>query len=257
VRWTGRQLVATRYHEGRVFLAGDAAHIWIPVGGFGMNAGIQDTATLAWMLAAVHHGWAPPDLLNAYELERKPVGEQIASAVGARARTSFAEVPAGIHQPGLAGEQARAEFAERLAVTEPHRYSPDGFSFGYHYAGSPLIVGGQEQADITMVDFQGRAQAGFRLPHAWLADGRSVLDLLGPDFTLLRTDPGVDVTHWTKAAHELGVPVTVVDLPGHRSCSSGRTSTSRGRAAPTGVPTSSCRRSPGASQPGSGRHHRE
>lgn len=60
VRWTGRRLVARQYGEGRVFLAGDAAHLWIPVGGFGMNAGIQDAVTLGWMLAAVHHGWAPP-----------------------------------------------------------------------------------------------------------------------------------------------------------------------------------------------------
>ncbi len=214
VRWTGRRLVAQRYRTGRVFLAGDAAHIWIPVGGFGMNAGIQDAATLAWMLAAVHHGWAPPDLLDAYELERKPVGEQFAAAVGSAARTSFADVSSDIHLPGRDGERARAEFAERLAHTEPARYSPDGFSFGYHYADSPMVVGGEDQAAITMGDYRRRAQPGFRLPHVWLDDGRSVLDVLGPGFTLLRTDPGVDVTHWTSAAERIGVPLTVVDLPG-------------------------------------------
>ncbi|OLT00264.1 FAD-monooxygenase [Pseudonocardia sp. CNS-004] len=218
VRWTGRQLVAERYREGRVFLAGDAAHIWIPVGGFGMNAGIQDAATLGWMLAAVHHGWAPPELLDAYELERRPVGEQFASAVASAARVSLAEVSPDIHLPGAAGAQARAALAERLAVTEPARYSPDGFSFGYHYAGSPLVVGGQDQEAISMGGYQNRAQAGFRLPHAWLSDGRSVLDVLGPDFTLLRTDSetdgATDVQVWIDAARELGVPLTVVDLPG-------------------------------------------
>ncbi|GHF31649.1 2-polyprenyl-6-methoxyphenol hydroxylase-like FAD-dependent oxidoreductase [Amycolatopsis bartoniae] len=213
VRWTGRRLVAQRYRAGRVFLAGDAAHIWIPVGGFGMNAGIQDAATLGWMLAAVHHGWAPPELLDAYELERKPVGEQFATAVGAQARTSFADVSSDIHLPGPDGERARAEFAARLAVTEPRRYSPDGFSFGYHYAGSPLVVGGEDQSEITMGDYQQRAQPGFRLPHTWLDDGRSVLDVLGPGFTLLRTDPGADVTPWTAAAGELGIPLAVADLP--------------------------------------------
>jgi 2-polyprenyl-6-methoxyphenol hydroxylase-like FAD-dependent oxidoreductase len=214
VRWTGRRLVAQRYRTGRVFLAGDAAHIWIPVGGFGMNAGIQDAATLGWMLAAVCRGWAPPELLDAYETERKPVGEQFAGAVGSAARKSFAEVSPDIHLPGPEGKQARAEFAGRLAVSEPHRYSPDGFSFGYHYAGSPLVVGGEDQAAITMGDYQDRAQPGFRLPHAWLDDGRSVLDVLGPDFTLLRTDPSVAVTSWTSAARELGIPLTVADLPG-------------------------------------------
>jgi 2-polyprenyl-6-methoxyphenol hydroxylase-like FAD-dependent oxidoreductase len=214
VRWTGRRLVAQRYRTGRVFLAGDAAHIWIPVGGFGMNAGVQDAATLGWMLAAVCLGWAPPELLDAYEPERKPVGEQFADAVGSTARTSFADVSPDIHLPGPDGKRARAEFAARLAVSEPHRYSPDGFSFGYHYAGSPLVVGGEGQAAITMGDYQDRAQPGFRLPHAWLDDGRSVLDVLGPGFTLLRTDPRAAVTPWTSAAHELGIPLTVVDLPG-------------------------------------------
>ncbi|WP_432937063.1 FAD-dependent monooxygenase [Kribbella sp. CA-253562] len=213
VRWTGRRLVAQRYRTGRVFLAGDAAHIWIPVGGFGMNAGIQDAATLGWMLAAVHHGWAPPELLDAYELERKPVGEQFADAVGSAARTSFADVSADIHLRGPDGQRARAKFADRLAATERHRYSPDGFSFGYHYAGSPVVVGGEGQATITMGGFQDRAQPGFRLPHVWLDDGRSVLDLVGSGFTLLRTDPSCDVNAWTSAAHELGIPFTVVDLP--------------------------------------------
>ncbi|MFI7452982.1 FAD-dependent monooxygenase [Nonomuraea sp. NPDC049714] len=217
VRWTGRRLVAQRYHDGRVFLAGDAAHIWIPVGGFGMNAGIQDAATLAWMLAAVCHGWAPPDLLTAYERERKPVGEQFAQAVGSAAGKSLADVSPDIHLSGPAGERARAELAGRLAVTEPHRYSPDGFSFGYHYAGSPLVVGGEDQAAITMGGYRDRAQAGFRLPHVWLADGRSVFDVLGPDFTLVRTDPDVSVTPWGVAARELGIPLVVVDLPANHT----------------------------------------
>ncbi|MFC4950019.1 FAD-dependent monooxygenase [Pseudonocardia sp. GCM10023141] len=214
VRWTGRQLVAQRYREGRVFLSGDAAHIWIPVGGFGMNTGIQDAATLGWMLAAVHHGWAPPELLDAYELERKPIGEQFASAVASAARASLVAASPDIHLSGAEGERARAALAARLAVTEPHRYSPDGFSFGYHYAGSPLVVGGEAQEAISMGGYPDRAQVGFRLPHAWLDDGRPVLDVLGPDFTLLRTDETTDVQLWVDAAQELGVPLVVVDLPG-------------------------------------------
>lgn len=141
------------------------------------------------------------------------MGEQFADAVRAAARTSFADVSPDIHLPGPEGEAARAEFAGRLARSEPHRYSPDGFSFGYHYAHSPLVVGGGEQAAITMGDHTERARPGFRLPHAWLDEGRSVLDALGPDFTLLRTDPDTDVTPWTDAAAALGVPLTVVDLP--------------------------------------------
>ncbi len=81
VHWTPRRLVADRYGHGRVFLAGDAAHLWIPMAGFGMNAGIQEATTLGWMLAAVLDGWADPQLLRAYELERRPVGETVSRAV--------------------------------------------------------------------------------------------------------------------------------------------------------------------------------
>lgn len=213
VRWTGRQLVAERYQQDRVFLAGDAAHIWIPAGGFGMNTGIQDAATLGWMLAAVVRGWAPAGLLDAYELERQPVGEQFARAVGATARTGFAPASSDVHLDGADGEDARSRLAERLARAEPARYSPDGFSFGYHYASSPLVVGGAEQAAIDMGSYRTRAQVGFRLPHAWLDSGASVLDVLGPEFTLVRTDAGADVSGWSGAAERLGVPLSVVDLP--------------------------------------------
>ena len=213
VRWTGRQLVADSYQDGRVFLAGDAAHLWIPVGGFGMNAGIQDAATLAWMLAAVHRGWAPAELLRAYELERKPVGEQFADAVGKAARASLADVPSEVHLPGAEGDRARDDLARRLATTETHRYSPDGFSFGYHYADSPIVLGGGDQPPVDMGGYDRVARPGFRLPHVWFPDGRSVLDALGADFTLVRTGGEHDVGDWESAAADLGVPLTVLDLP--------------------------------------------
>ncbi|WSE35121.1 hypothetical protein VSH64_09305 [Amycolatopsis rhabdoformis] len=64
-----------------------------------------------------------------------------------------------------------------------------------------------------MGGFRERARPGFRLPHVWLDDGRSVLDVLGPDLTLVRTDPGIDVAPWVDTARSLGIPLTVVDLP--------------------------------------------
>jgi hypothetical protein len=136
--------------------------------------------------------------------------------VGTAARSAYAEYSPDIHLPGPDGERARAEIAGRLAVTEPPRYSPDGFSVGYHYADSPLVVGGEGQAAITMGDHLQRARPGFRLPHTWIDGDRSVLDLLGPDFTLLRTDTRADVASWSSAARALGIPLTVVDLPVRR-----------------------------------------
>ena len=72
--WVRRRMVADHYGRGRVFLAGDAVHVMPPNGGLGMNTGIGDAVDLGWKLAAVHHGWGGPDLLESYELERRPVG---------------------------------------------------------------------------------------------------------------------------------------------------------------------------------------
>jgi 2-polyprenyl-6-methoxyphenol hydroxylase-like FAD-dependent oxidoreductase len=64
--WIGRRLVADRFQKDRVFICGDAAHLWIPHAGYGMNAGIADAANLSWMLAGVLNGWAESALLDAY-----------------------------------------------------------------------------------------------------------------------------------------------------------------------------------------------
>ena len=213
VRWTGRQLVADRYRDGRVFLVGDAAHIWIPIGGFGMNAGIQDAAGLAWLIVAVEQGWAAPAILDAYELERRPVGEQFAAEVAATAHRSLSvEITPALAEEGAAGDAARARMREILSQTERGRYDPEGFSFGYHYAGSPLVAGGTA-ATIAMVGYPATAQPGYRLPHVWMPDGRPIFDLLGDAYTLLRVARAdLDVTRLTAAAAARGVPLKVLDV---------------------------------------------
>ena len=75
--WIGRRLVADKFREGRVFICGDAAHLWVPMAGYGMNAGIADAANLAWLLAAHLSGWAPAGILDAHEAERLPITEQV------------------------------------------------------------------------------------------------------------------------------------------------------------------------------------
>jgi 2-polyprenyl-6-methoxyphenol hydroxylase-like FAD-dependent oxidoreductase len=69
--------VANRFRDRKVFIAGDAAHLWVPYAGYGMNAGIADAMNLSWLLAARLQGWAPEAMLDAYEAERQPITEQV------------------------------------------------------------------------------------------------------------------------------------------------------------------------------------
>src|SRR4030095_13481805 len=78
--WKRRELVASSYGRGDVFIAGDAAHQMSPTGGLGMNTGIGDAVDLGWKLAAVLQGWGGPDLLESYEIKRKPVAFSSATA---------------------------------------------------------------------------------------------------------------------------------------------------------------------------------
>ncbi len=109
--WVGRRLLAERFRDRRVFLCGDASHLWIPMAGYGMNAGIADAMNLSWQLAARLNGWGAQGLLDAYEAERQPITEQVSKFAMNHAIALQKErvgVPAGIEAPGAAGEAARA-----------------------------------------------------------------------------------------------------------------------------------------------------
>ncbi|MFI9202110.1 FAD-dependent monooxygenase [Streptomyces sp. NPDC053048] len=180
--WYLTHRVAETYRDGRLLLAGDAAHTLSPSGGFGMNTGIVDAADLGWKLAGELAGWAGPGLLDAYDTERRPVAMRSLEEANANlVRTVRRELPEEITQDTPQGARARAELSAALERSPVRReFAAPDVHFGYRYD-SPLIAGGAGQAG----DWRDSALPGGRAPHAWLAPGRSTLDLFGPGFHLL------------------------------------------------------------------------
>lgn len=159
--WGRATLLADRFRSDRVFLVGDAAHRLVPHGGLGMNTAIQSAHNLAWKLAAVHRGWADPQLLDSYEFERHDAG----------ART--------------------VELSYRL-FTGPVRQSSDvlGHVLGTAYETGALIPDGSAPPAPAnpVAEYVPVARPGHRAPHFWLKmNGTrvSTLDLFGRAFVLL------------------------------------------------------------------------
>lgn len=216
--WFGRRLVADRFRDRRVFVCGDAAHLWVPFAGYGMNAGIADAMNLSWTLAATLAGWAGPAVLDAHEAERLPQTEQVSHFAmnhAIKLHKERKQVPAGIEQPGAEGDALRAAWGRRSYDINVAQYCAAGLNFGYFYDRSPIIAYDGEQApDYSMGTFTPSTVPGCRAPHVWLDDGRSLYDALGPDFSLLCRDPhtDADVEPFVAAAASRGIPLRVVDL---------------------------------------------
>jgi len=218
MRWVRRELVADRYGTDRVFIAGDAAHLMSPTGGFGMNTGIQDSVDLGWKLEARLRGWGGDELLRTYETERRPVAvrnvTEASGNLGRMLSTRQRRPPPEIFQPGSAGDAARAEYGAWFTETMKREWFTIGFHLGYRYDASPIVwPDGTPAPPLETSTYSQTARPGARAPHAWLADGRSTLDLFGRGFTLLRF--GADAPKAERlrgAAAAAGVPLDVVDL---------------------------------------------
>ena len=214
--WYGRRLVADKLRAGRVFIAGDAAHIWVPYAGYGMNAGIADATNLSWMLAACLNGWAAPAILDAYQAERLPITSQVSRFAMEHAEKEIRRrnvVPAEVESEGCDGERARAEMGRTCYDINVHQFCCGGLNFGTYYDASPIIAyDGAAHPPFTMSQFTPATVPGCRTPHVWLAGGRSLYDAVGPEFTLLRADPHVDASPLVAAAAARGLPLAVLDL---------------------------------------------
>src|SRR3954447_9825180 len=214
--WVGRRLVADRFRRGRAFICGDAAHLWMPYAGYGMNAGIADATNLAWLLAACLQGWADMAMLNAYEAERLPITEQVsrfAMDMAGKVLGQCRTVPDEIEQPGAEGDEVRKRVGQAAYDLNVQQYCCGGLNFGYFYDASPIIAyDGAEQPAYTMADFTPSTVPGCRVPFSSLPDGRPVYDAFGPGYTLLRLEPEIAIAPLLAAMREAEVPLNIVDI---------------------------------------------
>jgi 2-polyprenyl-6-methoxyphenol hydroxylase-like FAD-dependent oxidoreductase len=215
--WKRRGLVAKCYGRGRVFLAGDAVHQSSPTSGLGMNTGLGDAVDLGWKLAAVINGWGGDRLLESYGAERMPVGSiSVADSDRTYHETTLLLGGSAIPADSPEGELQRRQFAKALVAQTKGRSDPtsENIKLGYCYEDSPIIwpdgtIGPPKDA----WDFIPSARPGSRAPHAWIGEGRSLFDLFGRGFVLLRfgkKPPPVDSL--VQAAAKRGVPLQVADI---------------------------------------------
>jgi 2-polyprenyl-6-methoxyphenol hydroxylase-like FAD-dependent oxidoreductase len=214
--WIGRRLVADRFQKGRVFICGDAAHLWIPHAGYGMNAGVADAADLSWLLAAVLNGWAEPAMLDAYQAERQPITDQVsrfAFNMSQQVSQQRREISSDIERQDEVGEATRATIGKEAFDLYVQQQCCGGLNFGYFYKGSPIIAYDDEpHPAYTMHEFTSSTVPGCRVPHLWLSDRHSLYDALGPGYTLIRLDPAVHISGLVEAAARRRVPLTVLDI---------------------------------------------
>jgi hypothetical protein len=215
--WTaGHALVAGAFQSGRVFLGGDAAHLFTPTGGLGYNTAVEDAVNLGWKLAAVLKGQAPPALLESYGRERKPLAvrntgyaRQLADSIG------LFEAADELDDDSAAGEQSRLVASDYLNGHVRREFNIPGITLGGRYDGSPVIVAdGSRPPEDSANTYQPSACPGGRPPHAWLEDGRSLYDSFGFEWTLLvlgRSE--VEADRFVISAALLGLSLTVVRHP--------------------------------------------
>jgi FAD binding domain-containing protein/aromatic ring hydroxylase-like protein len=215
--WTaGHALVAERFQQGRVFLGGDAAHLFTPTGGLGYNTAVEDAVNLGWKLAAAIKGVAGPPLLDSYELERRPAAVRNTGYARAFADSlGRFSPPEGLEDDGPLGDQLRREAGEYLERHGRAEFDIPGITFGTRFDGSPVIVSDGSVAPPDSANtYVPTASPGGRAPHLWLANGRSLFDLFGFEWTLLRLGQAPPAgEHAVSAARRLGIDLHVLDLP--------------------------------------------
>ena len=152
--WTQHLLCAERYGEGRVFIAGDAAHLVIPTGGLGMNTGVGDAMDLSWKLAATLAGWGGPELLASYEAERSPIGLRNvrASRAAMTGRLGWRAAYNQYHEKTRPKAQPPGRNGSGSSISEQRKVTEiSGIEAGYRYVDSPIICRRLAKAPIRTI----------------------------------------------------------------------------------------------------------
>jgi 2-polyprenyl-6-methoxyphenol hydroxylase-like FAD-dependent oxidoreductase len=201
-KWERRDFVAQSFGQGRVMIAGDAAHECSPTGGIGMHTGLEEVVNLGWKLAAMIEGWGGPALLASYGSERLPIARRNVE-LATRAFLAIAGIP-GLPDVDATDWRATPNW---LSI-------PEHLKIQYCYEGSPICIpDGTPAPDPEPPRFVPSTRPGARAPHAWLADGSSLLDLFGNGFTLLRLDERPpDAGPLTLAARARRVPLRAIAI---------------------------------------------
>ena len=215
--WVASQLIADRYRDRRIFLAGDACHLHPPFGGYGMNMGVADGVDLGWKLAAVIQGWGGPALLDSYALERRPTHEAvIAEAVASHAALADSFWQEGLEAATEAGARMRSVVGSRIAATKAREFHNLACVLGYCYDNSPVIIqDGSPPTPRNSDVYTPSSRPGCVAPHAWLGDDTSLFDAFGPGYTLLSQHgtPHGSVRSAVADAKAAGIPLRTVHLP--------------------------------------------
>lgn len=217
--WKQNLLLADHYGDGRVFLAGDAVHLVIPTGGLGMNTGVGDATDLSWKLHATLAGWGGPNLLKSYEIERRQIGDRNvgASRYASLGRRKWrSQFRPNIRDATPEGQATRDNLARIASVEQRKTNEMIGAELGYRYVGSPIIwdeAGGPEH---LFREYVPTTWPGARLPHVWLEAGRSIHDVIGDGYTLLRLGRSTaDTSDLERAMRATGAPFDVLTADTH------------------------------------------
>jgi len=217
--WNMSAQVADAMRSGSTFLVGDAAHRFPPTGGLGLNTGVADAQALAWRLAAVHHGWAGSDLLDSYEAERRPIAQVNCEQSTTNAfkivllsdALGLLEAPTPEQIEATLADPERRPIIDAAVAEQATHFDMLGLQLGYVYEAGALVRTGDPPQGVEHPSvFEPTGEVGARLPHAWLDDGRSTLDLIALEsMTLITTG---DHERWSTAATDVTAPLTHVRI---------------------------------------------